>query len=171
MDIIFRKRIFILENCILDSITIRNSIFIFTKNNITYQKLANIRNHGWLMWQVFHIDTHWHSKLQSPRRFHITLGLVVASQHWLRVRQRIIYKVTSIPYKGRFTKSPPFLQNILQDYILGRAVRSAFRNLICEHRSELAQVRELLVWLPLKSGTTYLTLYDLATLLHYLKRI
>jgi len=39
---------------------------------------------------------------------------------------------------------------------------------------KLLQVRELLVWLPLRSGTTYLTLYYLATLLHdlhHLKKI
>jgi len=32
---------------------------------------------------------------------------------------------------------------------------------------KLPQVRELLVWLPLKSGTTYLTLYDQATPLRH----
>jgi len=35
---------------------------------------------------------------------------------------------------------------------------------------KLPEVRELLVWLPLKSDTPYLTLYDLATLLRHLKR-
>jgi len=33
------------------------------------------------------------------------------------------------------TKSPPYLQSILQDYIPGRAVRSAAHNLICKRRT------------------------------------
>jgi len=72
----------------------------------------------------------------SPRRSHITP--VLASLHWLPGRQRIIYKVASIIYKARSTKSPPYLQSILQDYILGRSVRSDSRNLICERRTKTA---------------------------------
>jgi len=66
----------------------------------------------------------------------------------------VIYIVYSIYHtnKARSTKSPPYLQSILQDYIPGRAVRSASRNLICE------------------SGTIYLTLYYLATQLHHFKK-
>jgi len=41
--------------------------------------------------------------------------------------QRINYKVASITYNARSTKSPPYLQSILQDYIPGRAVPSASR--------------------------------------------
>jgi len=37
-----------------------------------------------------------------------------------------------------FTKSPPYLQSILQDYIPGRAVRSATRKLICERHTKTA---------------------------------
>jgi len=70
-----------------------------------------------------------------PRRSHITQ--VLASLYWLPVRQRIKYKVASITYKARFSKSPPYLQSIL---LIFRA--------------------RLFVLLPatLKSGTTYLTL-------------
>jgi len=45
-------------------------------------------------------------------------------------------KVSSITYKASSSKSPQYLQSILQDYILGRAIRSAARNLICEHRTK-----------------------------------
>jgi len=41
---------------------------------------------------------------------------------------------------------------------------------VSAERKKLPQVRELFVWLPLKSGTTYLTQYNLARLLHHLKR-
>jgi len=63
--------------------------------------------------------------------------------------------------------------------IPGSAVPCASRNLICDQIAgctktsaapKLPQLRDLLVWLPLKSGMAYLTLYDLATLLHHLGR-
>jgi len=41
----------------------------------------------------------------------------------------------------------------LQDYILGRAVRSAARNQIYERRTKTATGARALVWLPVKSGT------------------
>jgi len=41
-------------------------------------------------------------------------------------------------YKARFTKSTPYLQSIVQDYIPGRAVRSAARSLICERHTKTA---------------------------------
>jgi len=64
---------------------------------------------------------------------------VLASLHLLPVRHQIIYKVSSITYKARSAKSPPYHQSILQDYISGRAVRSASRNLICERPTKTAK--------------------------------
>jgi len=50
-----------------------------------------------------------------------------------------------------------------------RCTALSIQNQLIYNRRVRPQVRELLVWLPLKPGTTYLTLYDLATLLHHLK--
>jgi len=47
-------------------------------------------------------------------------------------------KLHQLPTQARSIKSPTYLQSILQDYIPGRAVRSASRNLICEHRTKTA---------------------------------
>jgi len=52
---------------------------------------------------------------------------------------------------------------------LREAVCSASRNLICERYTKPVTGARAFVWLPLKSGTTYLTLYDQATPLRHLK--
>jgi len=44
----------------------------------------------------------------------------------------------AITCKALSTKSLPYLQSILQDYITGIAVRFVSCNLICEHRTKTA---------------------------------
>jgi len=76
-------------------------------------------------------------------------------------------KFHQLQYKARSIKCRA---SYIQAYIPGRAVRSATCNLICERRTQTATGARAFGVVAQKSGTTYLTLYNLATLLPHLKR-
>jgi len=60
----------------------------------------------------------------------------VGSILWRLAARLIGCRPVCISYRS--TKSPPYLQSILQDSIPGRAVCSVTRNLICERRTKTA---------------------------------
>ena len=60
---------------------------------------------------------------------HITPGLI--SLHWLPVQYRIIFKVLLLTYKCMHGKGPGYLNDLLEQYIPTRTLRSSTDNLLC----------------------------------------
>ena len=58
--------------------------------------------------------------------------------HWLPIRQRIDYKVASLVHSIRETSSPPYLTDMVKNYVPSRSLRSGEVNKLDTPRSKLA---------------------------------
>ena len=72
--------------------------------------------------------------ISTPRRADIKP--VLASLHWLPVRQRMVYKVAALFHKIRSTSCPPYLLDLLVDYRPSRSLHSSSKNLLVERKSK-----------------------------------
>ncbi len=69
---------------------------------------------------------------RSKRRCQITP--ILFKLHWLPVCQRIKYKILLLIFKYLHNLCPPYLQNLIKQYVPGRSLRSASQNLL-QHQS------------------------------------
>jgi len=64
----------------------------------------------------------------AKRNHHITP--ILASLHWLPIKQRIDYKIATITYKTLLNRQPSYLLDLLHPYTPSRILRSSSTNLL-----------------------------------------
>ena len=64
------------------------------------------------------------------RRDHITPAL--KELHWLPIRARITFKVVTVVYRLRLRQQPPYLADLISDYVPMRTFRSLTKILLAE---------------------------------------
>ena len=65
-----------------------------------------------------------------PRRDLITPAL--KELHWLPIRARITFKVATVVYRLREWRQPPYLADLISDYVPTRTMRSSTKTLLAE---------------------------------------
>ena len=64
------------------------------------------------------------------RRVHSTPAL--KERHWLPIRARITFKVATVVYRLRERRQPPYLADLISDYVPTRTLRSSTKTLLVE---------------------------------------
>ena len=62
---------------------------------------------------------------------------ILRSLHWLKVSDRIDYKILTLTYKSLHDKSPRYIQELLEPYIPNRSLRSGDHNLLVVPKTRL----------------------------------
>ena len=71
--------------------------------------------------------------LRQNKFDHITPSLI--RLHWLPIRQRITFKLAAITFKLIHTHRPPYLYDLISDYLPVRNLRSSNQRLLCVNRT------------------------------------
>ena len=71
----------------------------------------------------------------TKKHDHITP--VLKELHWLPVRKGIEFKILLLAYKCLHGTASTYLREMLKEYVPTRTLRSAFKNLLCELRTNM----------------------------------
>ena len=71
----------------------------------------------------------------TKKHDHITP--VLKELRWLPVRKRIEFKILLLAYKSLHGTAPSNLREMLKEYVPPRTLRSTFKNLLCEPRTNI----------------------------------
>ena len=77
------------------------------------------------------------ARVVTPTRYSVTpvsSDLLLASLHWLPIRQRVTFKLACLVYRSLHGTSPTYLSSLLQAYTPTRPLRSSSADLLIEPR-------------------------------------
>ena len=71
---------------------------------------------------------------RTPKACHISP--VLKMLHWLPVKERIQYKILFYTYKALNDSAPPYIRDLLQQYLPTRTLRSETKHMLCVPKSK-----------------------------------
>jgi len=75
------------------------------------------------------------SRCQNHRLCYSTMSRsLLASLHWLHIRQRVTFKLAGLVYRSLHETSPTYLSSVLHAYTPARSLRSSSAHLLVEPR-------------------------------------
>ena len=87
------------------------------------------------------------------RRDHITP--VLKELHWLPIRARTTFKVATVVYRIRERRQPPYLADLISDYVPTRTLRSPTKTLLAEPSFRTNIGRRSFQYVAAKLGITF----------------
>ena len=77
------------------------------------------------------------ARVVTLKKKHYHFTSVLKELHWLPVRKRIEFKIPLLAHKCLHGTAPPYLREMLKEYVPTRTLRSTSKNLLCKPRTNI----------------------------------